>query len=131
MNATHIIMADCEDWFPVPPWLDVPITFVGPVCRDFDFTWADRQKLRRAVGLSPEQPMVLVTAGGGSLPDVEFFRSCSYALSHLYPDVNAVILAGELAETFSFFSYNLGRPAFGSLVSYLIFRDGLQPATLS
>jgi hypothetical protein len=63
LNAQHVIMADFEDSFMVPRWLTAPVSFVGPICREFSFQGKPKPMLRQELGLQPTPRLLIATAG--------------------------------------------------------------------
>ncbi len=107
LNTQHVIMADFEDSFMVPRWLTAPVSFVGPICREFPFQDRTKQALRQELGLRSAAKLIIATAGGGDIADFWFFHTCAYALSRLSEDVQAILVVGSLYHTFEFAQYNL------------------------
>jgi len=63
-DANHIIFADRKEFHKVPSNFDVPVSFVGPIIRQFEYTHKDKGKARSELGLEDDEIVILVTPAG-------------------------------------------------------------------
>jgi len=63
-KANHVIFVDTPEFHNIPPDYNVPLTFVGPVIREFEYNLKDRNKARNELGIDKKDKVILVTPGG-------------------------------------------------------------------
>ena len=63
-KADYVIFVDTPEFHNIPPDYNVNLTFVGPVMREFEYYFKDRNKARNELGIGKEDKVILVTPGG-------------------------------------------------------------------
>jgi UDP-N-acetylglucosamine:LPS N-acetylglucosamine transferase len=90
--AEKVLVADLEDAFIAPLWLEEKTVFVGPICRLE--AEEERPSAKQELGLDAKRKVVLITAGGSDVSDVVYFGICAYALSSLSVPLQVIAVAG-------------------------------------
>jgi len=101
-KANHIIFVDRKEFHNIPSNFNVPISFVGPIVREFKYTLKNKSKVREELEIGQNDRVILVTAGGRSEErnelldlNVEVFKKLN--LNNL----KMILLTGNLYHEYS------------------------------
>ena len=97
-DPQEIIVPDLTDSFGAPSEIKSPVHFVGPILRPIDSNLAERKKFREEFGITPEEKLILVTAGEAESNDVDFFQRCIEVFKRLKLNAKLIAVVGELKE---------------------------------
>jgi UDP-N-acetylglucosamine:LPS N-acetylglucosamine transferase len=96
-SADHILFTDIAEFHTVPSDFSVPVSFVGPVIRKWNWGLENRDVARKELGFAPDEKVVLITVGGRHSRRVGIIEAAvkAYEKSPL-PNKRLVLLAGPL-----------------------------------
>lgn len=101
-NSNHIIFTDISDFHTVPPDLKVPVSFVGPIIRKWEYSQRDRSNVRKQLGIDTDDRVILVTTGGRHSQRIALFETAIEAFEKLeLPKSSLLLLAGQLYQHYS------------------------------
>jgi len=101
-KADSIIFADSPKLHTVPLGFSVPVTFVGPIIREFEYTREDKEKVRKELGLGEEGKVILVIAGGRCKEREKLLKLSAKVFERLNrSDLKMLLLTGELYSEYS------------------------------
>jgi len=100
-KADHIIFADKKEFHEIPPDLSVPISFVGPIIKEFNYILKDKEKAREKLGLDNKDIVILVTPGSTSEDGRELLELSAKVFKKINRNnLKMIFLTGELYKEY-------------------------------
>jgi len=100
-KANHVIFVDTPEFHSIPFDFGVPLTFVGPVIKEFDYTLKDRNKARDELGIKREDKVILVTTGGRHKDRIRLLEVSVEVFKELQgKNMKLILLTGELRQEY-------------------------------
>jgi UDP-N-acetylglucosamine:LPS N-acetylglucosamine transferase len=100
-KANHIILADKRDFHKIPPNFDIPVSFVGPIIKEFNYEFKDKGKAKKELGINKEDRVILVTPGGRPTERNELLEVSIEVFKELTDkNLKLILLAGELYKEY-------------------------------
>jgi len=100
-DANRIIFADRKEFHKVPSNFDVPVSFVGPIIREFEYTQKDKKRARGKLGLKENETILLVTPAGRHKHRSKLLDLTTTILTKVNKqELRLILLAGPLFEEY-------------------------------
>ncbi|MBN1695182.1 hypothetical protein JW879_07275 [candidate division WOR-3 bacterium] len=100
-KANHVIFVDTPEFHSIPFDFGVPLTFVGPVIKEFDYTLKDRNKARDELGIERKDKVILVTTGGRHKDRNKLLEISIEVFKELQgKNLKLILLTGDLLEEY-------------------------------
>jgi len=100
-KADYVIFVDTPEFHTIPPDYNIPLTFVGPVIREFEYNLKDRKRARNELGINMKDKVILVTPGGRHKERSKLLEVSIEVFKELNrKDIKLILLTGELYKDY-------------------------------
>lgn len=100
-KADFVIFVDTPLFHTIPFGFNVPLTFVGPIIREFKYSLKDKRKVREELGIDNEAKVIFVTPGGRARDRKKMLNVSIEAFKDIKEkNKKLILLTGELYQEY-------------------------------